>query len=104
MYIFLWIVAAGLFLAHVILLFTAFANSQLAKRRYFYSHLTLWLTGLTVFVLALFSSGSGQSAFLDYFNSPIKKGMIIVFTLVLSLAAHTLVRLVVLPLLSKSKQ
>jgi hypothetical protein len=103
MYIVLWIAAASLFLAHVILLFTAFPNSQLAKQRYFYSHLTLWLTGVTVFVLALLCSGTGHSAFLDYFDSPTKKAMIIAFTLVLSLVAHTLVRLVVLPLMSKSK-
>ncbi len=103
MYILLWIVAASLFLAHVVLLFTSFPNSQLARQRYFYSHLTLWLTGVTVFVLALLCSGTGHSAFLDYFDSPIKKGMIIAFTLALSLVAHTIVRLVVLPLMSKSK-
>ncbi|MFD0749381.1 hypothetical protein ACFQZS_04460 [Mucilaginibacter calamicampi] len=103
MYNFLWMVAAGLFLAHVILLFTAFPNSQLARKRYFYSHLTLWLTGLTVFALAVLSSRNGQSAFLDYFNTPIKKGMIIGFTLTLSLVAHTIVRLVVMPLMSKSR-
>ena len=103
MYIFLWIVAAGLFLAHVILLFTAFPKSQLARQRYFYSHLTLWLTGLTIFVLAVLCSGNGESAFLDYFNTPVKKAMIIVFTLALSLTAHTIVRLLVLPLMSKGK-
>ena len=103
MYIFLWIAAAGLFLAHVILLFTAFPNSQLARQRYFFSHLTLWLTGVTIFILALLCSGTGHSAFLDYFDSPIKKGMIITFTLALSLVAHTIVRFVVLPLMSKNR-
>jgi len=103
MYVFLWIIAAGLFLAHVILLFTAFPKSQLAQRRYFYSHLTLWLTGLTVFLLAVLSSGTGESAFLDYFNTPVKKGMIIVFTLSLSLVAHTIVRMLVLPIMNKAK-
>jgi hypothetical protein len=85
------------------LLFTAFPNSQLAKQRYFYSHLTLWLTGVTVFVLALLCSGTGQSAFLDYFDSPLKKAMIIIFTLTLSLVAHSIVRLVVWPLMSKNR-
>lgn len=103
MYIFLWTAAAGFFLAHVILLFTAFPNSQLERQRYFYSHLTLWLTGITVFILSLLCSGTGHSAFLDYFDSPVKKGMIIAFTLALSLVAHTIVRSVVLPLMSKNK-
>ena len=103
MYVFLWIIAAGLFLAHVILLFTAFPKSQLAQKRYFYSHLTLWLTGLTVFTLAVLSSGKGESTFLDYFNTPIKKGMIIVFTLALSFVAHTIVRMLILPIMNKGK-
>jgi len=103
MFYFLLIIAAGLFLAHVVLLFTAFPDAQLAQRRYFYSHLTLWLTGATVFILALLYSGEGQSTFLDYFDTPTKKGMIIAFTLALSLVAHTIVRLLVLPLMSKSR-
>ena len=97
------VLAAALFLAHVVLLFTAFPNSRLARQRYFYSHLTLWLTGGVVFILALLYSGTGQSGFLDYFDSPLKKGMIITFTLALSFVAHTIVRLVVLPLMTKSK-
>ena len=101
MYNALWILAAGLFLAHVVLLFTSFPNAQLARKRYFYSHLTLWLTGITIFTLAMLCAGTGHSAFLDYFDSPLKKGMIIAFTLALSLVAHSIVRLVVLPLMSK---
>lgn len=103
MFYLLLVVAAAFFLAHVILLFTAFPNAQLAQKRYFYSHLTLWLTGATVFILALLYSGKGQSGFLDYFDSPVKKGMIITFTLALSLVAHTIVRLLVLPLMSKNR-
>jgi hypothetical protein len=103
MFNFLLVIAAALFLAHVILLFTAFTNSQLARGRYFYSHLTLWLTGATIFVLALLYSGTGQSRFLDYFDSPLKKAMIIGFTLALSLVAHIIVRLLVLPLLTKNR-
>ncbi|MGY3212264.1 hypothetical protein [Mucilaginibacter sp. HD30] len=103
MFYFLLAVAAALFLANVILLFTAFPKAQLAQKRYFYSHLTLWLTGATVFILALLYSGTGESGFLDYFDSPKKKGMIIAFTLTLSLVAHTIVRLAVLPLMSKNR-
>ncbi|WP_374951065.1 hypothetical protein [Mucilaginibacter sp.] len=92
-----------LFLAHVILLFTAFPNAQLAQRRYFYSHLTLWLTGGMIFLMALLYSGTGSSSFLDYFNTPFKKAMILVFTISLSLVAHLLVKFVVLPLLKKNQ-
>jgi len=100
---YLLIVAAIIFfLTHVILLFTAFPKSKLASTRYFYSHLTLWLTGVIIFVLAILYSGSGQSHFLDYFNSPAKKGMILVFTLALSLTAHAIVRLIVIPLMRRS--
>ncbi|SEA79098.1 hypothetical protein [Pedobacter hartonius] len=87
------------FIAHVILLLTAFRQSKLARIRYFYSHLTLWITGIFVFSLALLYSGSGRSSFLDYFDSTSKKAMILVFTLSLSLVAHCIVTLAVVPLL-----
>ncbi|MCD0487766.1 hypothetical protein LPB86_05980 [Pedobacter sp. MC2016-14] len=90
------------FLAHLILLLTAFPQSKLAGKRYFYSHLTLWFTGLFIFILALLYSGTGQSNFLDYFDTPTKKAMILVFTMALSLVAHTIVKYVVLPLLQKN--
>ena len=93
-----------LFITHVALLVMSFPKSELAQSRYFYSHLTLWLTGLTVFILAWLYSGSGQSSFLDYFDSPLKKMMILIFTLALSLVAHSIVRLLVLPLLRKNQQ
>ncbi|WP_429383310.1 hypothetical protein [Mucilaginibacter sp. UYCu711] len=91
--------AALLFIAHVVLLFTSFQKSALLPTRYFYSHLTLWLTGVLVFVLALLYSGTGQLLFLDYFDTMQKKMMILVFTFALSLVAHFIVRLLVLPLL-----
>ncbi|TWR27373.1 hypothetical protein FPZ43_12880 [Mucilaginibacter pallidiroseus] len=93
--------AAIFFIMHVVLLFTSFRNAQLAKRRYFYSHLTLWITGGAVFLMALLYSGDGESGFLDYFNTAYKRALIIVFTLALSLAAHLLVRFVALPLMAK---
>jgi len=92
-----------LFVSHVALLLASFQKAQLVSTRYFYSHLTLWLTGGLVFVLALLYSGAGRSGFLDYFDTPFKKGMILVFTLALSLVAHSIVRLLVLPLLRKNQ-
>jgi hypothetical protein len=91
--------AAALFIAHVVLLLASFQKSQLIPARYFYSHLTLWLTGVLVFVLALLYSGTGQLSFLDYFDTMQKKTMILVFTFALSLVAHLIVKLLVLPLL-----
>ena len=66
------------FIVHVVLLLTAFPQSKLARTRYFYSHLTLWITGVLVFSLALLYSGSGRSSFLDYFDTTNKKGMILI--------------------------
>jgi hypothetical protein len=97
-------IAVIFFITHVALLFTSFPKSELASTRYFYSHLTLWITGLTVFTLAVLYSGSGQSGFLDYFDTPTKKALILVFTFALSLTAHLIVRLLVLPLLRKNLQ
>jgi len=102
MFYFLIFGALFLFITHVALLLASFPKSQLASSRYFYSHLTLWLTGAFVFVLALLYSGSGRSAFLDYFDTSLKKALILVFTFALSLVAHTIVKLLVLPLLRKN--
>lgn len=103
MFYFLIIAAIVLFIAHVAFLLASFSGSGLVKKCYFYSHLTLWITGLVVFIIALLYSGTNQSAFLDYFNTPFKKSMILVFTFALSLIAHSIVRLLVLPMLNKSK-
>jgi hypothetical protein len=101
MYYILISAAAIFFIAHVALLFTAFPNAKLAKGRYFYSHLTLWITGAIVFAMAMLFNGTGESGFFDYFNTTYKRVMIIVFTLALSLTAHCLVRFVALPLMAK---
>jgi len=101
MFYFLAVIAVVFFVTHVVLLFTAFPQSQLAQKRYFYSHLTLWITGIAVFALALLYAGSGRLAFLDYFDTPVKLAMILIFTAALSLTAHAIVRLIVLPLLQK---
>lgn len=97
----LTIVTALLFIAHVVLLLASFSRSGFSNRRYFYSHLTLWLTGLSVFFLAFKFSGTHASGFLDYFNTPSKLAMILGFTLVLSVIAHGVVKGLVLPALQK---
>jgi hypothetical protein len=96
--------AVVLFLAHVILLIASFTGPKFATSRYFYSHLTLWLTGFAVFALALLYSGTHLSSFLDYFDTPVKKAMILVFTFALSLVAHCIVKFLVLPAIAKNKQ
>lgn len=97
------LIAAALlfFIVHVALLFTAFPKSQLNGTRYLYSHITLWITGIVVFLLAFLYSGKGESGFLDYFNSPVKKSYILIFTIVLSLTAHTIVRTLIIPMMRK---
>jgi hypothetical protein len=99
------LVAAAIifFIAHVALLLASFPSSGFVTSRYFFSHLTLWITGIVVFVLAQLYSGSNQSGFLNYFDTPFKKGMILVVTLALSLVAHSIVRFLVLPMLKKAK-
>jgi hypothetical protein len=95
------IAAAVLFIAHVVLLIASFRRSGFSGRRYFYSHLTLWLTGICVFVLALQYHGQQVSGFLDYFSTVGRLAMILVFTVALSLVAHLIVKLLVLPALEK---
>lgn len=102
MFYLLILAAIVLFVMHVALLFTAFHKSQLQPKRYFYSHLTLWLTGIAVYILVLLYSGHGRSGFLDYFDSPQKALLILAFTFLLSLVAHLLVRFVVMPMIEKS--
>jgi len=87
----------GLFIAHVLLLFTSFPEKGFQSTRYFYSHLTLWLTGVTVLVLAILYAGNGLSVVLDFFDTPLRKAMILVVVTVLSLTAHTIVKTLVLP-------
>lgn len=92
-----------LFIAHVVLLIASFTGPQFASSRYFYSHLTLWFTGITVYILAMLYSGKHRSGFLDYFDTPLRLAMIIAFTFSLSLVAHGIVKFIVLPLVHKNK-
>jgi len=102
MFYLLIIAAAIFFIAHVALLLASFSGSGLVKKRYFYSHLTLWITGLTVFTMALLYSGNNRSGFFDYFDTPFKKAMILVATFLLSFIAHSIVRYLVVPMMKKS--
>jgi len=91
------------FIAHLALLLASFPQSELARTRYFYSHLTLWITGVLVFSMAVLYSGKGQSGFLDYFDTTASKLMILVFTAGLSFVAHVIVMRLVVPLLRKNR-
>ncbi|WP_345949289.1 hypothetical protein ABDD95_20810 [Mucilaginibacter sp. PAMB04274] len=98
----LMILAAVLFVAHVVLLLASFSRTAFSRRRYFYSHLTLWLTGICVFVLAWQFRGQQISGFLDYFNTLGRLILILIFTAALSLAAHLIVKFAILPAWYKS--
>lgn len=91
------ILALVFFLAHVVLLFTSFGKNGYQKTRYLYSHVTLWVCGGLLFTLATLYSGTGVSALLDVFDTPVKRIMIVVAFLLLSLLAHNVVRLLVMP-------
>lgn len=85
------------FVAHVILLFTSFGKNGYQKRRYFYSHLTLWITGVILFALAAMYAGKQVSPILDVFDTIGKQVLILAAVVVLSLTAHTIVRYLIMP-------
>lgn len=89
--------AAVFFIAHVLLLFTSFGKDSYHKTKYFWSHLTLWISGILVFVMTTLYAGSGESAIVDVFDSPVKRWMVLGVTVSLSLIAHLVVRSLVLP-------
>lgn len=89
--------AALFFLAHVFLLFTSFGKDSYNKTKYLWSHLTLWICGILVFTLTTLYAGTGESAIADVFDTPVKRWLIPVITVALSLVAHTIVRYLVLP-------
>src|ERR1700744_1922447 len=94
--------AVVLFVLHVAFLLASFRRTGFSGRRYFISHLTLWLTGLVVFALAWLYSGHQVSSFLDYFSTPGRLFAILGFTAGLSLVAHLIVRFAVLPVWQKN--
>jgi hypothetical protein len=85
------------FLSHVIMLFTSFPPSGIRKRRYFYSHLTLWLTGVFFYLITWQYANQGISTIIDLFDTPGKRVLILVTAAGLSLVAHSIVRLLVFP-------
>lgn len=88
----LFSLAALFFLSHVVLLVASFPPGRFAATRYFWSHATLWLTGMLLFLLTLIYGGDDRSGFVDYFDTPLKKGMILLVTALLSLTAHAIVK------------
>lgn len=89
--------AAVFFIAHVLLLFTSFGKDSYNKTKYFWSHLTLWIAGILVFALTTMYAGTGESAIVDVFDTPVKRWLIPGVTVVLSIVAHLVVRSFVLP-------
>lgn len=101
MFYLLILAVIAFFIAHVSFLIASFTGSRFSAKCYFYSHLTLWITGLLIFLLATLYTGTGHSQFLDYFNTPLRKVMILIVTAAVSLLAHCIVKLLVLPAVGK---
>jgi hypothetical protein len=93
----LLILAATCFLTHVILLFTSFGDAAVRWRRYFWSHITLWITGLLGTIITWAYAEKEISPVIDVFNTPFKQSLPLIVALGLSLLAHSIVRLLVLP-------
>ncbi len=89
--------AAIFFVAHVILLFTSFGKGQYNRKKYLWSHLTLWICGAILFAMTTMYAGKGTSEVMDVFDTPLKRGLIIVVAFGLSAIAHTVVKLLVMP-------
>lgn len=103
LFAFMGILSLLFFVAHVVLLFTAFGEKGFHKNRYFWSHATLWITGFLFFLMATLFAGKQVSVIADVFDTPLKRFLILAAAAVLSLVAHTIVRLVVLPKFSGRK-
>ena len=95
--------AAIFFIAHVLLLFTSFPDTGFLKHRYFWSHVTLWIFGILIFLMATIFAGKGISSLADVFDTPVKRLMILAVVAIVSGIAHTVVRLLILPRLSNTK-
>jgi uncharacterized membrane protein HdeD (DUF308 family) len=91
------ILALLFFVAHVLLLFTSFGKDSYRKTRYFWSHLTLWICGIIVFVLAFLYAGKQVSPMLDVFDTPGKQALILLVVVALSFTAHMVVKMLVMP-------
>ena len=92
MFYLLLCIAAISFLTHVGLLVTSLSAGRFKRDHYFWSHATLWLAGLLLFIVAIAYSGEGRSGAIDYFNTTLKKTMILVVTIALSIIADFMVK------------
>lgn len=98
----LLVVTGILFLAHVAFLFASFQKTGFSSKNYRYSHLTLWLTGICLFLMAWLYHGKGISEFFDYFDNTSRRLFILLFTVGLSVTAHLIVRFLILPVWRKT--
>ncbi|MBO9151708.1 hypothetical protein ACFOTA_05785 [Chitinophaga sp. GCM10012297] len=89
--------AAIFFVAHVLLLFTSFGKFDYSRTKYLWSHLTLWICGILLFTATSMYAGKGVSPVLDVFDTRVKQLLIPGVVIVLSIAAHTIVKLLVMP-------
>ncbi|MBV8252151.1 MAG: hypothetical protein JO154_06040 [Chitinophaga sp.] len=89
------------FVAHVLLLFTAFGKNGMKKTQYLWSHITLWIAGGLACLITILFAGKQVSPVVDVFNTPAKSLLLVVLAFVLSLIAHTVVRKLVLPRYAK---
>lgn len=98
----LTILTAVFFLAHVYLLFTSFGKTGFQKQKYLWSHITLWITGGLAALIALLFAGKSVSSVIDVFDTPGKAAILLLIALALSGAAHSIVKLLVLPKYQKA--
>ncbi|WP_148707208.1 hypothetical protein [Chitinophaga skermanii] len=74
------------------------------KTKYFWSHATLWICGIIAFAITWFFAGKGESSTVDLFDSTTKKVAILILVAVLSLVAHSIVKLLVMPRYTTTKK
>ncbi|MBS0028910.1 hypothetical protein ACTJJ0_13260 [Chitinophaga sp. 22321] len=98
----LTILAVAFFVAHVYLLFTSFGKTGFQKQKYLWSHITLWITGGIACLIALLFAGKSVSGVIDVFDTPGKAAILLLIAFVLSGAAHSIVKLLVLPKYQKT--
>ncbi|MGO4292550.1 hypothetical protein [Chitinophaga sp. RAB17] len=98
----LTILAVAFFLAHVYLLFTSFGKNGFQKQKYLWSHITLWITGGLACLIAILFAGKSVSSVIDVFDTPGKAAILLLIALALSGAAHSIVKLLVLPKYQKT--
>ncbi|UYQ94602.1 hypothetical protein MKQ68_05790 [Chitinophaga horti] len=97
------VLAIAFFIAHVVLLFTSFGKTGFQKKKYFWSHLTLWITGVIAYLVTVLYAGKGISPIVDLFDTAGKQALLLLVVVVLSIVAHTIVKLFVLPKYTSSK-